>query len=432
MIPIVTYPKITQLASHHFSSLFSNKRSLDNFCRYLTGLFSSENKTVSGMNVCYVKNKDQSNLNRWIMKSNWNEDELNSQRLKILQECDRTRYSSNGVIAIDNVLVDHSGKCIDNVGWFWDHAENRNKIAHDISFSNYVLKNGKHYPLEFNFFIKKSDIENKKTKETEFKTHSDLFVQLVEKVVLEKIPGAFTFDSYFTNKKNLDFLESNERSYVGDLKLNRIFFINKKRLKVSDFYVEPSERKKIKINNKIMWFYSRKSRLKGVDHPVRLVFFWKRKNSRKVFKVLATNRLRWDATRISKVYSYRWTGTETFHRDIKQHLGMGSCQLRGLQGLTRHIHLVCLAYSLLMLFLPSFRSHETRKDNLNTIGEACRTVREENLKNTITWISNKIMSEKDQNPEKIIKVISSLAHGYGKGFSKNLDIEMKDVFKDTG
>jgi hypothetical protein len=37
------------------------------------------------------------------------------------------------VIAIDNTLVDHTGKLIADVGWFWDHANERYVIAHDVS-----------------------------------------------------------------------------------------------------------------------------------------------------------------------------------------------------------------------------------------------------------------------------------------------------------
>ncbi|MHB1424544.1 MAG: hypothetical protein ACYC3I_15345, partial [Gemmataceae bacterium] len=39
------------------------------------------------------------------------------------------------------------GDCIEDVGWFWDHAEDRYKIAHDLLIANYVCTSGKHYPL---------------------------------------------------------------------------------------------------------------------------------------------------------------------------------------------------------------------------------------------------------------------------------------------
>ncbi len=57
-----------------------------------------------------------------------------------------------------------------------------------------------------------------------------------------------------------------------------------------------------------------------------------------------TNRVTWEVGRILGVYRERWTGTETFHRDGKQELGMGDCQLRNGHGQTRHMYLVMLAY----------------------------------------------------------------------------------------
>lgn len=38
-----------------------------------------------------------------------------------------------------------------------------------------------------------------------------------------------------------------------------------------------------------------------------------------------------------------WRWTERFHRDGKQHLGMGDCQLRKGQGQTRHLYMILLA-----------------------------------------------------------------------------------------
>ena len=78
-------------------------------------------------------------------------------------------------------------------------------------------------------------------------------------------------------------------------------------------------------------------------------------------------------------------GTETFHRDGKQQLGMGDCQLRDGEGQTRHMHLVMLAYSLLMQQLQQSQAWEWAYQKLTTIGEACRAILRETLRKTLTW-----------------------------------------------
>ena len=89
-------------------------------------------------------------------------------------------------------------------------------------------------------------------------------------------------------------------------------------------------------------------------------------------------------------YRQRWTGTETFHRDGKQQLGMGDCQLRDGEGQTRHMHLVMLAYSLLMRHLRQGHAYEWAYQKLTTIGEACRAVLRETLRSTLTWAIERV------------------------------------------
>ena len=107
-------------------------------------------------------------------------------------------------------------------------------------------------------------------------------------------------------------------------------------------------------------------------------------------KILVTNRVHWEVCRISAVYRYRWTGTETFHRDGKQELGMGDCQLRDGQGQTRHMYLVMLAYSLLMRQLRQNRAQEWALRRLTTIGEACRAMLHETLRATLAWVVQQV------------------------------------------
>ena len=85
------------------------------------------------------------------------------------------------------------------------------------------------------------------------------------------------------------------------------------------------------------------------------MLFWKDRQAPAASKALVSNRVVWEVLRMLKVYRHRWTGTETFHRDAKQQLGLGDCQVRsgracpGLDpgGQTRHMYLVSVAYSLL-------------------------------------------------------------------------------------
>ena len=142
-------------------------------------------------------------------------------------------------------------------------------------------------------------------------------------------------------------------------------------------------------------------RIPQVKHPVRIVLIWKNRRDQRLAKVLITNRTRWEVNRILQTYSQRWTGTETFHRDGKQELGMGACQLRSGQGQTRHMHLVMTAYTILMRQLKSSRAKEWAQQRLTTIGQACRAVAQETLGATLRWALAEI-TEKTRNTQHVI------------------------------
>src|SRR6266702_1654176 len=152
---IVEFPRIVQRAQAYFGDLFYGEPQRRHFAEYLTGLMVAQRKTVLGISDEFPEGADQSCLNRFLTAVHWDEYALNQRRLELLQKDPATRYSEQGVIAIDNVLIDHEGLLIDDVGWFWDHAEERYKIAHDYVFANYVATSGKHYPLDFARFRKR-------------------------------------------------------------------------------------------------------------------------------------------------------------------------------------------------------------------------------------------------------------------------------------
>ena len=405
---IIEIPTIVERAVKEFGDLFLNEPERRHFAEYLTGLLIAERKSVSGINSEFAQTTDQSCLNRFLTDAKWSERGLNVRRLEWLQEDQSTRYAESGVIPFDNTLIDHSGKFIEDVGYYWDHAEARNKIAHDYLIVNYVCPSGKHYPLEFRLFRKKQSCEEVREQLleagfseedalalTHFKDHTELLKELVDWVVEQKIPGDFTFDSYFCNAPVTNYINKQDRGYVGDLKFNRnvIFMGEKLKAEAIAERIGPESRKEVLIGEKRQWYFTKTVEIPGVDHKVRIVILWQDKNDEKPKKVLVTNRIKWEISRILRVYRRRWTGTETFHRDGKQQLGMGDCQLRIAEGQTRHMYLVFLTYSLMMRELRQGRVNEWAHSLLTTIGEGCRAVMRETLGKTISWAIQKATAE---------------------------------------
>jgi uncharacterized protein YndB with AHSA1/START domain len=92
--------------------------------------------------------------------------------------------------------------------------------------------------------------------------------------------------------------------------------------------IPPADRKELRIGDRRQWYFTVTIRIPDVSHEVRIVVLWRYRQDTEPIKVLVTNRITWEVSRIVRVYRHRWTGTETFHRDGKQQLGMGDCQLR--------------------------------------------------------------------------------------------------------
>ena len=59
-----------------------------------------------------------------------------------------------------------------------------------------------------------------------------------------------------------------------------------------------SSRKRICISDRKQWYFTKTVRIPEVDHPVRLVIQWARKNGKKPGKLLVANRVHWEITRI--------------------------------------------------------------------------------------------------------------------------------------
>ena len=160
-------------------------------CWYLSGLIVSENVTLTGVTGRFVEAPGQSALNRFLTASKWSADDVNELRLQLLQEHSETRWGKRGVIAIDDVIIEKTGRRIEGVGKLYDHSEGRFVYGHNLVTSHYA-DDRVQYPLDLRQYRKKDDPG---ITDSEFKTKIELAKELVDAAVARGVPGAFVFDT---------------------------------------------------------------------------------------------------------------------------------------------------------------------------------------------------------------------------------------------
>ena len=119
-LPIVTFPSYVEELSTEFADLFAQERQLNQFKRLMTAFPIAEKCTIAHMNGLFTEHTNQSNLNRFITKSNWDVDELNKKRFKIINEIE-----GDGTVIIDDYIVEKYGEEIYGVDWHHDHSKGR-------------------------------------------------------------------------------------------------------------------------------------------------------------------------------------------------------------------------------------------------------------------------------------------------------------------
>jgi len=418
-MPIIKPLQVVQDALEEFlATTFKNNPQRKHLANYITGLMISDNKTVAGMTDEMPNASDQSCLNRFLTEVEWDEQAMNQARIDWHQKFEDTKFHSRGIIPIDDVLVDKHGKYIKDSGTFWDHSEQRYKHAQDLIIVNYVHpQSGKHYPLDYRRFKKKDQCE---WTGEEFKKMTALTIELIDWCQEKGVLGCFTFDSFYTCaeiQNHINSLKDEDgivRGYVGDLKFNRKIVFKGVEQQAVEFArtIPPKDRKPVTVDGKKQWFLSVCVTMPNVDHKVRITILYKHKNDKEPRKILVTNKIFWNAERIIETYRGRWTGTETFHRDGKQELGLGDCQLRDGVGQTRHTYCVFLAHSLLMQSLGKTSLSGMTSARLTTIGESCRALLKESIRNMIGWIVEELDIARSIGGN-VVKRLDAILHRLG-------------------
>ena len=381
MIPVIEFPLIVQNAARFFSPLFY-RRQLKHYKEYVTGLIVSHKYTINTMNSVFMQSNDQSVLNKFLTSSDWDEKSLNDKRLELLQRNRKTQWKHYGIVTIDDTLCHKTGKNIEGVGKFYDHAEHKYVLAHNLVTSHYA-DNEISYPIDFRLYHKDG---SKVAKQYGFRTKIELAIEFVHDCMSRNIPVyTFVFDSWFLCREVAEVIKGYGKAYVAPVKSNRLVIVKGKYIPIKEFAktIEANCFNTVEIKRKVYRTHTFVTKLSKLG-KVRMLISYEKGLKEPVF--LVTNELNWEERRILKTYLKRST-IDAFYKEAKQNLGFEGYQVRNLKGIMRHWYLVFVAYSLLKLGAAIGKLG--RWIDAKTIGRACRDVIMESLNSFVKWLYEK-------------------------------------------
>ena len=367
---------------------------------YVTGLAAASSKTVTGIAREVLPAGSDRALNKFLTEYNWDEDELNHERLEKLQNHGETRWSKDGYIIIDDSVLQRTGKELPGAGSFYDHSEGEPVWGQDLVYAFYV-DHKTSCPLAFRQYEKAEDGDQEDEEATKYELAKEIITELEEEI---GVPAAtYLFDSWFAHDSGLiKHVESYKKDWIGPLRSNRQVTYDGKEKRV-DALEESIDTEEREIDDEVYNIWTKTLPVSKLGE-VRLVIAEKEvdEDEENPVKYLATNKIDAPSAHIIRSYSKRWR-IETFFEDSKEDLGLGGCEVRDSDGASRHWHLQMLTYSLLRLGSPSSVS-----ERLVSKVSSLRAQLEHGLKEAIYNMFSWVREQPDRDLDGLMEEIDHL------------------------
>lgn len=344
----------------HFLTQFERtftKKAFISFCFYVSGLFLQLKRTnVQSISLltpalCYE------NMQYFLSEAKWNNEELNDQRIQILQHNRTTKTSKKGVLVIDDSGCKKWG--LKTEGAQVQHYGTEGTITRcNVVVTSAFVDAKKRYPINFRPYIPEIDPYFEKPFTT-FKSKLQLAKELIEHALSKKLSFSHVlFDSWYLANHFVKFLNQKFLPFISELPVDRLISFQGKWTRADDLVklIPPIKFNRVVTvsnsygENKSFSIYSFKSKLK--DLPGNFLFVvalgsWS-KSDQKSFHVFITNHLAISPHAVIQKYSLRW-GIECIFRDLKDNLYFDHFQVRSIHAINRHWHLTSLAYTFLLV-----------------------------------------------------------------------------------
>jgi hypothetical protein len=433
--PIVAYPQIVEESLKYFGSVFQSPEQCKHFCEYVTGLIAGDRSTVQAINNLFLNRNDQSALNKYLTRAEWDEIELNRRRVRFeLARLHRRPVSAKaGRLLIDDTLNQHQKGAIEGLAYLKDHTVNRYIWAHNVVTAHYLNRQDQ-FPVDFRAYHQfRVKYENKKMKKAAqslaveadllayrqhvvdwlsyhlrqqlYQPKTRLAIELIEAAIKWGLPfRVVLWDSWYTRRPLIEAVEKMDKDWVGGCPKDRKILYEGRWQRLEQFSprFSQSDYRPVKINDHLYWFFAKNLKTEFLDRrKLRFILVYDTELIlTKVPLFFVSNRLDWDAKRILITYLDRWP-TETLNQDVKGNLHFATTQLRRWRAIKRHWYLSFVAYSLLGDLGPPGRSRWAVRGRFQSTGQRCQMVVDELLGYLVYWVVEQVQG--GQAPDLILQ-----------------------------
>ena len=342
----------------NFNSAFSTKHQRSIFREFIYAMFSSYNR----MSLSAIANNTAVNyqkLQYFFSEANWDTKELNSIRIKILQNQRTTKANKDGVLAIDDTAcpkphaLKTEGAQVQYCGCL-GREENAN-----VAVASCFVSESKHFPVDFKSYLPITTPNPK-----DFKSKLDLAKELIDDALDKKIPfSSVVVDAWYTSTDLIEFSASRGLTLAAEVKINRSIFFTHPKTKqwryltgdkliplIKEFYAHKLKNVSIPTSDgtdKNVLTYSFETKLKDCKVPVRAIFVFNKwsKTDDKDVHILITTDLNMSVRCALLTYLLRW-GIEESFRELKDTFCFDQYQVRGQEQIQRHWIMAFLAWTL--------------------------------------------------------------------------------------
>ena len=289
---------------------------------------------------------------RFVAKMDWESEQVEQIRWELLNR--RTRRALQAVgrkgepvpvfLAIDDTLVEKTGKKMEGVDYHYDHGTHRNVLGH-VWVSGHLVVMGQSYPVSWRLYRRQGTCEEMGTP---FFSKPELAEAILR--AFQPLPGTQTYvltDSWYPSQELLNLCEERGFHLVSAVKSNRKFKVAGHDLQVQQWVRSLPKRAFdfVTVDTTCYKVWASIGNLSS-GHAVKLVI--NRTLETKRWRYVVSTDLSLTPQTIISYYRMRWE-VENFYRTAKQSLGWGDYQMRDLFAIEHHVQLMIVAHAYLEL-----------------------------------------------------------------------------------